>query len=60
LKTDIKICHHNNLANTVATWHQYIDDNTIADAILDRIIHQAIRINLEGESMRKRPKNKIN
>jgi DNA replication protein DnaC len=44
----------------VATWHQYIDDNTIADAILDRIIHQAIRINLEGESMRKRPKNKIN
>jgi DNA replication protein DnaC len=37
----------------VATWHQYIDDNTIADAILDRIIHQAIRINLEGESMRK-------
>jgi DNA replication protein DnaC len=44
----------------VTTWHQYIDDNTIADAILDRIIHQVIRINLEGESMRKRPKNKIN
>jgi DNA replication protein DnaC len=44
----------------VATWHQYIDDNTIADAILDRIIHQAIRINLEGESMRKVTKNKIN
>lgn len=44
----------------VTTWHQYIDDNTIADAILDRIIHQAIRITLEGESMRKVAKNKIN
>ena len=44
----------------VATWHQYIDDNTIADAILDRIIHQEIRINLEGESLRKVTKNKIN
>jgi DNA replication protein DnaC len=44
----------------VSTWHQYIDDNTIADAILDRIIHQAIRINLEGESLRKVTKNKIN
>lgn len=44
----------------VNTWHQYIDDNTIADAILDRIIHQAIRINLEGESLRKIVKNKIN
>ena len=44
----------------VTTWHQYIDDSTIADAILDRIIHQAIRINLEGESLRKLAKNKIN
>ena len=42
----------------VSTWHQYIDDDTIADAILDRIIHQAHRIELQGESMRKSVKNK--
>lgn len=44
----------------VNQWHQYIDDNTIADAILDRIIHQAVRINLEGESLRKLRINKNN
>lgn len=38
----------------VAAWHEYINENTIADAILDRIIYQAIRIDLKGESMRKR------
>lgn len=37
----------------VSAWHQYINENTIADAILDRIIHQAYRIELTGESMRK-------
>ena len=37
----------------VNAWHQYINDNTIADAILDRIIHQAIRIDLKGDSLRK-------
>lgn len=37
----------------VAKWHELIDDPTVADAILDRIIHNAHRINLEGESMRK-------
>lgn len=34
-------------------WHQAIDDNTLADAILDRLIHNAHRIVLEGDSMRK-------
>jgi len=38
----------------VNTWHQYINEDTIADAILDRIIYQAIRIDLKGESMRKK------
>lgn len=38
----------------VSTWHQYINEDTIADAILDRIIHRAIRIDLKGESMRKK------
>lgn len=37
----------------IGAWHQYINENTIADAILDRIIHQAHRIELTGESMRK-------
>jgi DNA replication protein DnaC len=41
----------------VADWHAYINDGTIADAILDRIIHQAHHINLQGESMRKLRKN---
>ena len=34
-----------------------IDNPTIADAILDRLIHNAYRINLEGESMRKKKTN---
>jgi DNA replication protein DnaC len=42
----------------VSAWHQYINDNTIADAILDRIIHQAHRIDLTGESLRKSKKIK--
>lgn len=35
------------------SWHEIIGDETIADAICDRIIHQAIKIELQGESMRK-------
>ncbi|MDF1530371.1 MAG: ATP-binding protein, partial [Sedimenticola sp.] len=35
-------------------WHDVIGDPTLADAILDRLIHNAYRINLKGESMRKR------
>ena len=34
-------------------WHETIGDATLADAILDRLIHNAHRINLKGESMRK-------
>jgi DNA replication protein DnaC len=33
-------------------WYQSIGDNTLADAILDRLMHKAHRINLKGESMR--------
>jgi DNA replication protein DnaC len=39
----------------VAKWHQQIGDATIAEGILDRIIHRAHRIELRGESMRKLP-----
>lgn len=38
----------------VAKWHEVIGEATIADAILDRIIHDAHRIELKGESLRKK------
>jgi len=38
-------------------WHELIGDPTLADAILDRLVHNAYKINLKGESMRKRRKN---
>lgn len=34
-------------------WHELIGDSTVADAILDRLIHDSHRIDLTGESMRK-------
>jgi DNA replication protein DnaC len=37
----------------IAQWHDMIGEPTIADAILDRIIHNAHRIALKGDSMRK-------
>lgn len=37
----------------VNAWHEVIGEKTIADAILDRIVHDAHRIELRGESMRK-------
>jgi len=37
----------------VAAWHDMIGEPTIADAILDRIIHNAHRITLQGDSMRR-------
>jgi DNA replication protein DnaC len=38
----------------VANWHAQIADPTIADSILDRLVHNAHRIELKGESMRKK------
>ncbi len=38
----------------LAHWHQHLGDPTLADAILDRLVHNAYKINLKGESMRKR------
>jgi len=37
----------------IENWHENIRDPTIADAILDRLIHNAHKINLKGDSMRK-------
>jgi DNA replication protein DnaC len=49
------------IRSTIATsqlpieeWHNMIGDPTLADAILDRLVHNAYKINLRGESMRKR------
>ena len=42
----------------VKSWYGVINENTIADAIMDRIVHNAHRIELKGESMRKRAKKK--
>jgi DNA replication protein DnaC len=38
----------------VAAWYEVIGEPTISDAILDRITHQSIRIELKGESLRKK------
>ncbi len=37
----------------VANWHSRFEDPTLADAILDRIAHHSIRLELSGESMRR-------
>jgi len=39
----------------VTKWHSQIGDSTVAEGILDRIVHRAHRIELRGESMRKNP-----
>ncbi|MGH8118645.1 MAG: IS21-like element helper ATPase IstB [Rhodanobacteraceae bacterium] len=38
----------------VAKWHEYLGNPTLADAILDRLVHNAYTIELRGESMRRR------
>jgi DNA replication protein DnaC len=37
----------------ISKWHELINDDTIADALLDRLIHKAYKIELKGESMRR-------
>jgi DNA replication protein DnaC len=37
----------------VTSWHELIENPTVADALLDRLVHHAHRIELKGESMRK-------
>lgn len=38
----------------VQGWHDVIGEKTVADALLDRIVHRALRVELFGESIRKR------
>ena len=37
----------------VSAWYALMENPTLADAILDRLVHTAIRIELKGESMRR-------
>lgn len=41
----------------IAQWHDVIGDKTLADAILDRLVHTAHRVDIKGESMRKKRKS---
>lgn len=38
----------------VAKWYEIFEDGTIADALMDRLLHQTIRIDMKGESLRKK------
>jgi DNA replication protein DnaC len=44
----------------VAQWHAQIGDPTLADSILDRLVHNAHRVEMQGESMRKKRAGKEN
>ena len=43
----------------VSSWHEMIGEGTIADAILDRVVHSSHRIELKGESLRKKQRLNI-
>ena len=40
----------------VSQWHSRFEDPTLADAIMDRVVHNAYRLTLKGESYRKKQK----
>ena len=40
----------------VKNWYDVIGEQTVADAILDRLVHQSVRVELKGESLRKNKK----
>ena len=42
----------------VSKWHEWIGDPTLADAILDRLVHNAYKLTLKGPSRRKDTKTK--
>lgn len=41
----------------VTHWHEHLNDATLADAILDRLLHNTVRFELSGDSMRKNKTN---
>ena len=44
----------------VKQWYEIIGEKTVADAILDRIVHNAHRLELKGESLRRKWEQKNN
>ena len=40
----------------VSEWHSRFEDPTLADAMMDRIVHNAYRLTMEGDSQRKKQK----
>ena len=38
----------------IKAWHDAMQDKTLADAILDRLVHNSHKLELKGESMRKK------
>lgn len=38
----------------ISAWHEYLNDPTVADALLDRVLNGACRLELKGESLRKK------
>lgn len=43
----------------VKNWYDVIGEQTVADAILDRLVHQSIRVELKGEYLRKNRKENV-
>jgi len=43
----------------IENWHEVIGNPTLADAILDRLVHNAYKITLEGDTMRKKKKQNL-
>ncbi|WP_199318963.1 ATP-binding protein [Dysgonomonas sp. BGC7] len=41
----------------VKEWYDIIGEKTIADTVLDRIVHQSLRVELHGESLRRKKSN---
>lgn len=44
----------------IPKWHEWIGDPTVADAVLDRLVHNAYKLDLRGNSKRKEQGNKTN
>lgn len=44
----------------VAKWHEWVGDPTVADAVLDRLVHNAYKLELRGHSRRKEKANSAN
>jgi DNA replication protein DnaC len=40
----------------ITHWHEHLNDATLADAILDRLVHNSIKLELDGDSLRKKQK----